>query len=286
MKLPFSSPSLPRVGHSSDAQLAIVTGATSGIGKAAAAALVGAGFTVIGTSRNPDTVSDALPGVEYMALDLASAESIASFASEVLGRTDLGAPAVLVNNAGESQAGPFEELPREALERLFQINVIGQVELTGLLLPAMRKAGRGRVVMVGSMLSSFPLAFRSSYVASKSALKGFAFSARREVRPFGVGISVVEPGSINTGLSERRTKYADLGGPYGKEFSTMLKKLDGNEAAGISAERVAEEIMKPIQAEAPKPLYATGSRAPIVFPLSRVLPAEAMHRLINKVHGL
>lgn len=277
------SPELPRVDVLSDAKLAVVTGATSGIGKAAAQALLAAGFEVIGTSRSPERISDPLPGVRYLALDLAAPESITSFAQEVLA---LGTPAVLVNNAGESQSGPLEELPREALERLFQINVLGQIELTQALLPAMRAAGRGRIVMIGSMLGSFPLGFRSSYVASKAALKGFAFAARREVRPFGVGMSVVEPGSINTGLSERRTKYVDLSGPYGDEFSTMLRKLDANEAAGISAETVAAEIMKPVLSERPKPLYAVGSKAGLIFPLSRALPVETVHGIINRVHNL
>ncbi|KAB1503119.1 SDR family oxidoreductase [Corynebacterium sp. 320] len=294
-KLPFSrtlspilrSPALPSVAPAPDRtgrRVAVVTGATSGIGKAAASSLSDAGFHVIGTSRNPDSVSDRHPGVHYVALDLSDPDSIEACVEDIHAHGD--APAVLVNNAGESQSGPFEELPRDALERLFQINVQGQVELTQKLLPSMRAAGRGRVVMVGSMLGSFPLAFRSSYVASKAAIKGFGFSLRREVRPFGIGVSVVEPGSINTGLSQRRTKYVDLQGPYGAEFSTMLNKLDANEAAGISSERVAEEIMKAVLDDAPRPLYAAGSKAGLIFPLSRVLPLETTHWLLNKVHGL
>lgn len=266
--------------------IAVVTGASSGIGAAVAAALVNlpdTSFRVIGTTRDPARITSPIDGVEYLALDLANPESIASFAHEILER---GVPAVLINNAGESQSGPLEELPREALERLFQTNVLGHIDLTQRLLPAMREAKQGRIVMVGSMLGSFPLAFRSSYVASKAAIKGFAFAARREVRPFGVGIAVMEPGSINTGLSERRTKYVDADGAYGREFATMLRKLDANEASGISAERVAEEIVAAVVDRRQKPLYAAGSLAPVVFPLSRVLPREAMHWVINRRHGL
>lgn len=282
LSLPFASPALPVPTEG----VAVVTGASSGIGAATAAALAqlkSGNFHVIGTTRNPANVVDPIPGVEYLALDLEDPTSIATFAEEVLQR---GTPSVLVNNAGESQSGPLEELPREALERLFQINVIGHIELTQRLLPTMRAAGRGRIVMVGSMLGSFPLAFRSSYVASKAAIKGFAFSSRRELRPFGIGMSVMEPGSINTGLSARRSKYVDPQGPYGDEFQTMLSKLDRNEATGISAERVAEEILKAITDERPRPLYAAGSKAQLVFPLARVLPSEALHGLINRKHGL
>ncbi|SUY84067.1 dehydrogenase related to short-chain alcohol dehydrogenases [Corynebacterium jeikeium] len=287
--LPFPSLPLPAVNGG----VAIVTGASSGIGRATVAALAElrssgeAGAYVpdriIGTSRNPDSITDPIDGVDYLPLDLEAPTSIDEFATRALA---LGPPTVLVNNAGESQSGPLEELPNDALHRLFEINVLGQVGVTKKILPAMRAQGAGRIVMVGSMLGSFPLAYRSSYVASKAAIKGFAFAARREVQPFGVGMSVVEPGSINTGLSARRTKYVDLQGPYGAEFTTMLKNLDNNEANGISAERVAEEILKPITAARPKPLYATGSMAPVVFPLSRVLPTSAMHWLINRKHGL
>ena len=281
----FRSPRMPAVTGG----IAVVTGASSGIGRAVAAALASPSstdaprFTVIGTSRKPQSIKNPLPNVEYLALDLEDPASIDVFAEQVLQR---GTPAVLVNNAGESQSGPLEELPHDALTRLFQLNVLGQIQLTQKLLPAMRAAGKGRITMVGSMLGSFPLAFRSSYVASKAALKGFAFAGRRELRPFGINLSVMEPGSINTGLSARRTKYVDAQGPYRTEFSTMLRKLDRNEATGTSAERVAQEILKSITDKRPQPLYAAGSMAPLVFPLSRVLPRETVHWLIARKHGL
>lgn len=262
--------------------LAVVTGATSGIGRATALRL-SERFRVIGTSRDPASVADPLPGVSYVALDLGDAESIRLCAAEILAR---GVPEVLVNNAGESQSGPIEELPREALERLFQVNVLGHVDLTQRLLPEMRRRGSGRIVMVGSMLASLPLAYRSSYVASKAAIKGFALAARRELAPFGVWVAVVEPGSIATGLSARRTQYVDKRGPYWTEFETMITRLDAAERAGISAERVAEEIMKPVEAARPRALYACGSFARVVFPLARLLPREAMLWIVNRKHGL
>ncbi|MFD0489067.1 SDR family NAD(P)-dependent oxidoreductase [Saccharopolyspora spinosporotrichia] len=167
---------------------ALVTGASSGIGAAVAAALVERGYRVTGTSRDPAAVENPVPGVDHLPLDLtddASIEACAAAAGEV---------DVLVNNAGESQSGPFEELPAAAIQRVFQLNVFGAVRLTQLLLPGMRARGRGRVVVVGSMPASFPLAFRSSYVASKAAIKGFASAARRELSPYGIAVTTVEPG--------------------------------------------------------------------------------------------
>ncbi|MFF8843602.1 SDR family oxidoreductase [Streptomyces sp. NPDC015127] len=259
---------------------ALVTGASSGIGAAVAAALVGRGYRVYGTSRDPASVADPVPGVEYLALDLSDDASVEACAAAA------GAVDVLVNNAGESQNGPLEELPMEALERLFRVNVLGAVRLTQLLLPGMRARRRGRVVMVGSMLASFPLAYRSSYVASKAAIKGFANAARREVAPYGVGITTVEPGSINTGISERRTQYVADDSPFLTEYRTMLAALNANEAKGIPAARVASTVVRAIEAPRPKPLYAVGSNAPVVFALRRLLPRAAVERMVARRHGL
>jgi short-subunit dehydrogenase len=161
------------------------------------------------------------------------------------------------------------------------------VDLVQRLLPSMREAGAGRVVLVGSMLGGLPLPHRSSYVATKAALRGFGLSLRGEVSRFGIGVTVVEPGSINTGISTRRTKYgAAEGSPYRDDTLTMVRNLDANEAKGISADEVAETVMAEIAANRPLPLVARGSKAGLVVPLTRVLPVEATLALMRRVHGL
>jgi short-subunit dehydrogenase len=259
---------------------ALVTGASSGIGAATAKALLDRGFRVYGTSRSPASLAAPVPGVDYLALDLTDQASIEACAAAA-GEVD-----VLVNNAGESQSGPLEELPMDAVERLFATNVFGAVRLTQLLLPGMRARGYGRVIMVGSMLASFPLAYRGSYVASKAAIKGFANSLRREVSPYGVEVCTVEPGSISTGIGERRTHYLQDGSPYTSEYRTMIERLDANERAGITAGRVAATILAAIEADRPKPLYAVGSNAPLVFALRRVMPRAIVERMVARRHGL
>jgi short-subunit dehydrogenase len=140
--------------------------------------------------------------------------------------------------------------------------------------------------MVGSMLASFPLAYRSSYVATKAALKGFSNGARHEFSPFGVWLTTVEPGSINTGISERRTNYVAADSPHRRDFETMLTALDRNERAGVPAERVAAVIVKAVEAGRPKPRYAVGSNAPLAFALRRVLPAALAEKLTHRRHDL
>jgi len=261
---------------------ALVTGASSGIGRATASALVARGYHVLGTSRRPESLPDAgrVPGVEYLPLDLESDHSIEGLADR------LATVDVLVNNAGESQSGPFEDLPGDALRRLFQVNVLGPVRLSQLALPGMRERGYGRVVMVGSMLASFPLSYRSSYVATKAAIKGFSNAARHEFSPFGVWLTTVEPGSINTGISERRTRYVTPDSPHRRDFETMLAALDRNERSGTSADRVAATIVTAIEAKRPKPRYAVGSNAPLVFALRRVAPASLAEKLTHRRHDL
>jgi NAD(P)-dependent dehydrogenase (short-subunit alcohol dehydrogenase family) len=259
---------------------ALVTGASSGIGEAVAKLLAARGWQVFGTSRDPDSVKEKIEGVTYLALDLTDDESIVACAAAA-GDVD-----VLVNNAGESQSGPFEELPMEAVQRLFQLNVFGAVRLTQLLLPGMRSRGYGRVVMIGSMLASFPLAYRSSYVAAKAALRGFATAARREVLRYGVGITTVEPGSINTGIGQRRTHYLADGSPYTAEYNTMIERLDHNERHGIPPETVAVTIVKAIDADLPRSFYAVGSNAPVVFGLQRLVPRPVVERMVARRHGL
>ncbi len=261
---------------------AFVTGASSGIGRATAGALAKRGYHVLGTSRDPQALSEAqrAEGVHYLPLDLTSADSIAAVADR------LASVDILVNNAGESQSGPFEELGDEALRRLFELNVFGPVRLAQLVLPGMRQRRYGRVVMIGSMLASFPLAYRSSYVASKAALKGFSDAARQEMAPFGVWLTTVEPGSISSGISGRRTKYIAADSPHRADFETMVSALDRNERAGVTPEQVAETVVAAIEAQRPKPHYAVGSNAPFVFALRRVLPDTMVEKLIHRRHDL
>jgi short-subunit dehydrogenase len=265
---------------------ALVTGASSGIGLATAKRLLDRGYRVIGTSRHPDRVRESarVDGLRYRALDLRDKGSIDGFAGALYAENihvD-----VLVNNAGESQSGPLEDLPASALERLFQVNVLGPVHLTQLLLPAMRREGYGRVVMVSSMLASFPLAYRSSYVASKAALEAFATAARFEMSPFGVWLTTVEPGSVKTGISARRTKYIADESPHTKAFKRMLKTLDGNEREGVAPERVARVIVDAIEAKEPASLYAVGSGAPAAFALRRAFPRGTVERVVGRLYGI
>lgn len=258
----------------------LVTGASSGIGADVARQMVAAGHRVYGTSRNPNTVKDPIPGVTYVRLDSADYDSATACVAEV-GDID-----ILINNAGESAAGAFEDTPMDAVEHLFAVNVFGPVALTKAVLPGMRRRRRGTVVMVGSMLASFPVAFRTNYAATKAALKGYAMALRREVAPYGIRVVTVEPGTIATGIGDRRTIHIGDDSPYRAEYETLAAATRANEDKGISAAAMATTVVKAALAEQPKPLYARGNRAPIVFALQRLAPRQLVLDMTARVHGL
>lgn len=261
-------------------RIVLVTGASNGIGAEAARLFVERGHTVFGTSRNPDTVAVKVPGVTYLRLDNADAASIAECAAAA-GDVD-----ILVNNAGESQAGALEDTPMEAIEALFANNVFGPIALTKALLPGMRDRRTGTVVMVGSMLSSFPVAFRSNYAATKSALKGFAMASRRELAPYGIRMLTVEPGTIATGIGTRRSIFIGENSPYKAEYEVLAAATRKNEAAGLDTVEMAQVIVDAALSDNPKPLYAKGNRAGLVFLARRVLPRQMILDLSAKIHGL
>lgn len=265
---------------SASPQTVLVTGASTGIGAEVARQFVARGLRVYGTTRNPATVKKPVPGVTYVRLDNADFTTAATCAAEV------GAVDILINNAGESHAGAFEDTPMDEIERLFAVNVFGPLAITKAVLPGMRDRRRGTVIMVGSMLSSFPIAFRSSYAATKSAIKAYAFSLRREVAPYGIRVISVEPGTIATGIGDHRTLHIGDNSPYREEFEIVKATTAENEKKGISAEAMAEQIVAAALAGQPKPFYARGNRAPIVFLLRRLAPRQVVLDISSKVHGL
>src|SRR5215211_7229805 len=178
-------------------RVALVTGASSGIGKAAARALLGAGFTVYGTSRKA-AAGDARGGVVFLPLDVTDDVSVAGAVREVLERS--GRIDVLVNNAGIGSSGASEESSLAQDRIVFDVNVFGLIRMTKAVLPHMRAQESGRVINMSSVGGFAPQPFMASYVASKHAVEGYSESVDHEVREHGVRILLVEPFNTSTGF--------------------------------------------------------------------------------------
>ncbi len=208
---------LPLMGEPSKAVL--ITGCSSGIGRATALRLVRGGWTVYATARRPESIADLeREGARTLALDVTDESSMSAAVAAV--EQAEGAVGVLVNNAGYSQSGAVETVPMESVRRQFETNVFGVVRLTQLALPKMRAQGWGRIVNVGSMGGRLTFPGGGYYHATKYALEALSDALRFEVAGFGIGVALIEPGLITTEFGEAAAEaMADVSsrgdeGPY------------------------------------------------------------------------
>jgi len=186
----------------------VVTGANSGIGLATALELAGAGYDVIGTARSQDKANVLLQAavdrghtVECVLLDVADAESTEKGFAEIDALTS-GGPWAVVNNAGFAQAGAIEDVDDEAVRYQLEVNLVAPARIARLVLPGMRERGDGRIVNISSIAGRMSLPLMGWYCSSKHGLEAMTDALRMEVAPYGVKVSLVEPGSFGTGIWE------------------------------------------------------------------------------------
>jgi NAD(P)-dependent dehydrogenase (short-subunit alcohol dehydrogenase family) len=262
--------------------VALVTGASRGIGREIAALFVARGYRVVGTSRSPETLaeSDRVPGVEYVALELGDEQSMVACAAQA------GPVDVLVNNAGQSQLGALEDVDPELLQRMFAINVFGQVRMIQLCLPAMRARRRGTVVVIGSLMADFPVPFQSTYAATKLAMRGFVQSVRREVRPFGIRVVLIQPGYYATEIRHAREHVVPAGSAYARATAELGERIDRSGANGAHPGEVAEKVWDVVSASDPAPVHTLGSHGPAMVFAKRFVSTRFVERLVARRYGL
>jgi short-subunit dehydrogenase len=249
-----------------------VTGASSGLGARAAVLLAQRGFRVIGAARRVEEIA-SLPGVLPVRLDLADEASIAAAIEEA--QHECGPIGVLVNAAGFGEFGSLEETPMARARRQFDVNVFGLVALTQRVLGPMRLARRGRVVNVSSLAGEFSSPMGGWYHASKFALEALSDSLRAEMRPFGIQVTVVQPGPVRTPWHERALeslRATSGAGPYSRMASAVEKYHRGNQDKAITSDvdQVARVIVEAATASDPKPRYRVGRGAGTAVALSRL----------------
>jgi len=256
---------------------ALVTGASRGIGRAVAAALAGRGFEVIGTTRNPESLSDGekLNGVRYHPLDLADEKSIDSLVGQA-GEVD-----VLVNNAGGSQIGPIEEVPLAAMRALLEQNLLGSVRLTQGLLPQMRARLSGRIIFISSFAGVTPVPFLSVYAASKAALTSLARGLRQEVKTHGVQVSVIAPFDIHTTIPLDVRFKEDS--PYRDAVLRVKDVRDKSLAAAPEPSVVARKVLQVVAARKPRAFYPVGRNAGLQSFLLKHLPDTVVENIVRKL---
>jgi NAD(P)-dependent dehydrogenase (short-subunit alcohol dehydrogenase family) len=263
--------------------VALVTGASSGIGKAAALALVQAGFDVVGTSRNASRVTPQR-GVTFLNLDVTSDESVSTLVRGVIER--FGRIDVLVNNAGTGAAGAAEESSVAQDQRVFDINFFGLVRMTKAVLPHMRAQGRGRIINVSSVLGLVPAPYMASYAATKHAIEGYSESVDHELRERGVRVLLIEPAYTRTGF-DANALQPDAPLPiYAKQRQAFDRVMASAMEGGDDPATVAKSIVAAATDPKPRLRYTAGSTAGRVSALRRFVPAWAFDRQIRKLNRL
>src|SRR5204862_2248974 len=264
-------------------QVALVTGASSGIGAAAARELVGAGFTVYGTSRKA-AAGEERDGVVFLPLDVTDDDSVAGAVRELLDRS--GRVDVLVNNAGLGIAGAAEESSIEQARALFDTNLFGSIRMTRAVLPQMREQGSGRVINISSVLGLIPAPFGALYAATKHAVEGYSESLDHEVREFGVRVLLVEPAYTRTAF-DANTIPADEPLPlYARQRDVLDALMAEAIKGGDEPSVVGETVVAAATDTRPKLRYPAGSLARRVSKLRRYAPSTVFDKQIRKINQL
>jgi len=273
----------------------VITGASRGLGLASAAHLYELGWCVVGAMRSPAVGLERLraatgaaaddPRLVGVRLDLDDPASIIAAAKTI--EETVGAPYALVHNAGIAAVGCVEEMPPEVWERLFRTNLLGPMRLTRELLPSMRAAGRGRIVVVSSQGGIRGMPSISAYSASKGALERWAEALASEIAPFGLGVTILASGTFKTDiLTELTTEYGDHHGPYAAHYAGIHRTGGFMVRLAGPPERFARALARRLDERAPFARHAVGFDARMLMLGSRLLSGRLLHHAIRLAMGL
>jgi NAD(P)-dependent dehydrogenase (short-subunit alcohol dehydrogenase family) len=272
----------------------VITGASRGLGLACAVHLYRRGWHVVAAMRSPQAGMERLraatgateddPRLTAVALDLDDEASIVSAARAVVAA--VGAPHALVHNAGVASVGCTEEMPLEAWEQVFRTNLFGPVRLTRELLPRMRAAGRGRIIILSSQGGLRGMPSTAAYSGVKAAVERWAESLSQEIASFGLGVTVLVPGAFATDILEKTHTYADMEGPYGRHHAAL--EASGRRMIRLARppERFAPALERALNERTPFARHPVGPDARLMLYASSLLPIRAFQQAVRLVMRL
>jgi NAD(P)-dependent dehydrogenase (short-subunit alcohol dehydrogenase family) len=262
--------------------VAIVTGASSGIGAAAARRLAAAGFTVYAAARRIELMAPlAENGIRPVRVDVTDDDCLTAFVSHVIDET--GRVDVLVNNAGYGSLGAVEDIPLAEARRQFDVNLFASARLIQLVVPHMRAQRSGRIINVSSIGGKATTPLGGWYHATKFALEGLSDALRLELGPLGIDVVVVEPGAINTewhAVAAGNLLARSAQGAYAGQAAMVAKMLSGS-GLSSSPEGTGKAIARAATAGRPRTRYAVGLGARPIILLRRLLPDRVYDRLVQ-----
>ena len=258
-------------------KVAVVTGASSGIGAAAAKLLKEKGATVIALNRRET------PDFECIRTDVTDAAAVNAAFDEIIRRH--GRADILVCNAGMGISGAAESTPEENVRAIFELNFFGALNCMRAAAPHMREAGGGRMVVVSSVAAEIAIPFQSFYSATKAAVSSLADAMRIELAPFGITVTQVLPGDVRTGFTAARTKNAEDDPAYGDRVARSVAGMERDEKGGMSPEVIASDIVRLAAVKNPPPRVIGGGKYKLLVALTRVLPRRAVSYIVSKMYG-
>ena len=281
-------------------QVVLITGASAGIGAGLAKVLANRyiGIRLVLAARNVEKLahvaeqcSKAGADVLTVPTDMAQVEQVQALAKTALDR--FGRVDILVNNAGYGQMGPIELIPPAATQRQMQVNVLGAIALIQSLIPAMRDQGGGRIINISSLAGKIAFPFGGLYSASKFALEAVSDALRRELAPFNIRVSVIEPGPVSTEFFDVVDQEIDrtIKDPEHSPYRIAFKKLEDLEKQTSSrawtSEQVATVILRAMTAQNPRPRYVAATSGDLLlFMMTKVLPTSLVDKFWQRFYGI
>ena len=256
-----------------ESKIVVITGASSGIGKAAAELFAANGCKVYGLSRTGENTGS----VTHVFADVTKPETLACAMEHIVqteGRVD-----VLVCCAGMGVSGPVEFIPEEDMRRQFEVNLYGTVNTVRAVLPYMRAAGSGRILCLSSVAAVYAIPFQAYYSASKAAVNAFVCALRGETAPCGVSVAAVMPGDIATGFTAARQKTV-AGEDVYPHARPAVEKMEKDETDGMPPEAVAKLLWKLANKKRVSPVYTVGASYKTLVFLNRLFPAAIANRIV------
>jgi NAD(P)-dependent dehydrogenase (short-subunit alcohol dehydrogenase family) len=270
----------------------LVTGASTGIGRATALRLDGAGWRVFaGVRKEADAESlrqEASPKLVPVILDVTDPEQIAAAAAQIEAESDGGLDG-LVNNAGVAVPGPLETIPLEDLRHQLEVNLVAYVAVTQAMLPQIRRA-EGRIVFLASIGGRIAFPFGGPYHASKFATEAIGDVFRQELRPWGIEVAIIEPGSIDTpiwGRGQDKAEEIEAKSPqtnllYGAALEKFKKVIEDTAERGIPPEKVAKAVSHALESSRPKTRYLVGLDAQVQARIQPFIPTRLFDRIVAR----
>ncbi|NUM53610.1 MAG: SDR family NAD(P)-dependent oxidoreductase [Candidatus Hydrogenedentes bacterium] len=268
-------------------QVVLITGCSTGIGRALAVEYAAQGHRVFATARKPETLGDiAGTNIDTLALDVTAVESIRSAVDAVAAKA--GTISMLVNNAGYGQMGPILDVTADQVRAQFETNIVGAIEMMKAVAPHMIAAKRGRIVNIGSVSGILTTPFAGVYCASKAALHSISEAARMELAPFGIDVVIVQPGGVKSRFGDTAAEHVVMkdDSPYQRFAKGIGARARASQKHSESAEFVAKRIVERTTREVAPAVIRVGHGGNLYPALKRLMPARMLDRMLMKRFGL